>query len=189
MVDGVPIASATAGALLGQTSAHGHLAASFSPPTSGIHNVGLRITRPFVSVPLITQHVDNVELAIVSSACYPNCDGSTASPLLSPNDFQCFLTRFASGDAYANCDGSTAPSALTPNDFQCFLTRFVSGNSYANCDGSTVAPVLTPNDFQCFLDRYAAGHPYANCDGSPAPSVLTPNDFQCFLTRFAGGCS
>jgi hypothetical protein len=29
--------------------------------------------------------------------CYPNCDGSTASPILNINDFQCFVNHFAAG--------------------------------------------------------------------------------------------
>lgn len=29
--------------------------------------------------------------------CYANCDGSTGSPLLTANDFQCFINRFAGG--------------------------------------------------------------------------------------------
>jgi hypothetical protein len=58
---------------------------------------------------------------------------------------------------YANCDGSTAIPALTANDFQCFVDQFASGTSYANCDGSTGTPVLTANDFQCFIDSYASG--------------------------------
>ncbi len=58
---------------------------------------------------------------------------------------------------YANCDGSTATPVLTANDFQCFLNSFAAATAYANCDGSTVNPVLTANDFQCFLNRYAAG--------------------------------
>ena len=59
--------------------------------------------------------------------CYPNCDSSTASPLLNANDFQCFLNQLASGSAYANCDGSTGNPALNANDFQCFLNRFATG--------------------------------------------------------------
>ncbi len=59
--------------------------------------------------------------------CYPNCDGSTAAPVLTANDFQCFLNSFASVASYANCDGSTAAPLLTANDFQCFLNRFASG--------------------------------------------------------------
>ncbi len=46
---------------------------------------------------------------------------------------------------------------LTANDFQCFLNEFAGASSYANCDGSTTSPVLTANDFQCFLNAYAAG--------------------------------
>jgi len=58
---------------------------------------------------------------------------------------------------YANCDGSTTPPILTANDFQCFLNSYAAGQSSANCDGSTTIPVLTANDFQCFLNTYAAG--------------------------------
>ncbi len=60
-------------------------------------------------------------------ACYANCDGSTTAPLLTANDFQCFLNKYAAGDAYANCDQSTATPLLTANDFQCFLNKFAVG--------------------------------------------------------------
>ncbi len=60
---------------------------------------------------------------------------------------------------YANCDGSTATPVLNAIDFSCFLSAFATGNSYANCDGSTVEPTLTANDFQCYLNKYAAGCP------------------------------
>ncbi len=58
---------------------------------------------------------------------------------------------------YANCDGSDVNPLLTANDFQCFLNKFAGNDTYANCDGSTSNPVLTANDFQCFLNAYAAG--------------------------------
>jgi hypothetical protein len=64
-----------------------------------------------------------------AATCYANCDGSTASPRLTPNDFQCFVNAFAGGQSYANCDGSTASPALTPNDFQCFINAFAGGCS------------------------------------------------------------
>jgi YVTN family beta-propeller protein len=60
-------------------------------------------------------------------ACYSNCDGSHALPILNVADFTCFLNRFASGDAYANCDGSTQPPTLNVADFTCFLTKFAAG--------------------------------------------------------------
>ncbi len=59
--------------------------------------------------------------------CYANCDNSTATPLLTANDFQCFLNKFAAADSYANCDGSTSPPVLTANDFQCFLNSYAAG--------------------------------------------------------------
>lgn len=70
--------------------------------------------------------------------CYPNCDGSTGSPVLTGNDFQCFLNAYVAG------------SALPPAQ---------QVTHYANCDGSTGTPAITGNDFQCFLDRYTAGCP------------------------------
>jgi hypothetical protein len=61
------------------------------------------------------------------ATCYANCDASTAAPVLTANDFQCFLNKFAATDPTANCDGSTAIPVLTANDFQCFLNAFASG--------------------------------------------------------------
>jgi hypothetical protein len=61
------------------------------------------------------------------------------------------------GACYANCDGSTAPPVLNANDFQCFVNLFATGDAGANCDGSTAAPILNVNDFQCFVNRFAAG--------------------------------
>ncbi len=60
---------------------------------------------------------------------------------------------------YANCDNSTTAPVLTANDFQCFLNKFAAGDPSANCDGSTTSPLLTANDFQCFLNSFAAGCP------------------------------
>jgi hypothetical protein len=65
----------------------------------------------------------------------------------------------ATAACYANCDGSSATPVLNANDFQCFLNAFASGQSYANCDQSTTAPVLNANDFQCFLNAFASGCP------------------------------
>ncbi|MBX3376299.1 MAG: hypothetical protein KF678_04770 [Phycisphaeraceae bacterium] len=66
-------------------------------------------------------------LALHKCGCWANCDGSTGSPLLTANDFQCFLNNFALGTAYANCDGSTGAPILTANDFQCYLNKFANG--------------------------------------------------------------
>lgn len=63
------------------------------------------------------------------SSCYPNCDGSTAPPILNALDFGCFLSKFAAGDTYANCDNSTAPPTLNALDFGCFLSKFAAGCS------------------------------------------------------------
>ena len=65
----------------------------------------------------------------LSVPCYPNCDGSTAPPILNVADFTCFLNRFAAGAPYANCDGSTTPPVLNVADFTCFLNAFAAGCS------------------------------------------------------------
>jgi hypothetical protein len=62
-----------------------------------------------------------------NSACYANCDGSTSQPILNVNDFICFQSQFAAGNAYANCDQSTTPPVLNVNDFICFQTQFAAG--------------------------------------------------------------
>ncbi len=64
-----------------------------------------------------------------------------------------------SAPCYANCDGSALQPMLTANDFQCFLNLFAANSSAANCDQSAIAPILTANDFQCFLNQFAAGCP------------------------------
>jgi hypothetical protein len=70
--------------------------------------------------------VDNVTVAS-GPACYANCDGSTAVPILNIADFVCFQQRFAAGDSYANCDGSTAAPVLNIADFVCFQQQFAAG--------------------------------------------------------------
>jgi len=68
-----------------------------------------------------------------------------------------FIGGAAAPPCYANCDQSTGSPLLTANDFQCFINRFAAASSQANCDGSTGTPSLTANDFQCFINAYAAG--------------------------------
>jgi len=67
-----------------------------------------------------------VTLDTTAPSCAANCDGSTGSPVLTGNDFQCFLNAYVSGAPYANCDGV---GGLTANDFQCFLDKYAAGCS------------------------------------------------------------
>ncbi len=59
----------------------------------------------------------------------------------------------------ANCDLSAGTPLLTVNDFTCFLNAFAGGSTYANCDNSTRAPTLNAMDFQCFIQQFARGCP------------------------------
>lgn len=61
----------------------------------------------------------------LTSGCYANCD-SGGNLALNVNDFICFQSTFAGGEAYANCDLSTTPPVLNVNDFICFQQRFAS---------------------------------------------------------------
>ncbi len=71
-------------------------------------------------------------------SCVANCDGSTTSPMLTPNDFLCFINQFSAGIGQS---------------------QSVQVSSYANCDGSTSVPALNIGDFVCFNGRFAAGCP------------------------------
>lgn len=77
----------------------------------------------------LTSHYEALMWIGPAVPCYPNCDGSTASPALNIVDFQCFMNRFAIGAPYANCDASTSSPVLNVNDFMCFLNRFAAGCS------------------------------------------------------------
>jgi len=87
------------------------------------------------SIPFVNGQLYFARCTLVGSViytpdpCYPNCDGSTVSPVLNVGDFICFQQRFAAGDSYANCDQSTTPPVLNVADFVCFLQRFAGGCS------------------------------------------------------------
>jgi len=100
-------------------------------------------TTPSLLISAITLSDAGVYDAVVSDACGPVYTNTV-------------LARI-NGPCYANCDGSNYPPMLTGNDFQCFLNEFAGGYAYANCDGSTMPPVLNANDFQCFLIAFATG--------------------------------
>jgi hypothetical protein len=129
IVNGASIAQASAGSTGPTLPRYGHLTGSFTPNLSGPASVGIRITRGFTPAADLFQYVDNLIISHPPAPCYPNCDGSTGSPLLTANDFQCFINSFAAGASYANCDASTGTPALTANDFQCFINAFAAGCS------------------------------------------------------------
>jgi hypothetical protein len=83
--------------------------------------------------------------------------GSLGGP--SAGSYDAFLAKYGPPTCYPDCDASTAAPLLNVNDFICFLTKFAAADPYANCDGSTVEPVLNVGDFICFLNTYAAGCP------------------------------
>jgi hypothetical protein len=79
------------------------------------------------SVEMVLLTAFRVEVSGGPAPCYPNCDGSTAAPILNVLDFNCFLNRFTAGASYANCDNSTSAPMLNVLDFNCFLNRFTAG--------------------------------------------------------------
>lgn len=81
---------------------------------------------------LTSFYVDDVS---IDMDCYANCDGSSQTPILNVNDYQCFLNAYAAGRPYANCDGSSIPPVLNVSDFMCFLNRYTQG-----CPGDAAPP-------------------------------------------------
>jgi hypothetical protein len=124
LLDGVVISSATAPVTVTGQSSHGWLFGGVLVQQSGNHTLAVRITRNIPAGEEVFQYLDNI---VMIPMCYANCDGGTGLPLVTANDFQCFLNEFASLSAYANCDGSTGAPALTANDFQCFLNKAAAG--------------------------------------------------------------
>ena len=119
--------------------------AGASPPYSNTHELSTSVE------PAIANQYHNSVIADNVTPRLPN-----GTPVYKPA-WRYMMTEGLSGVCYANCDGSAAVPVLTANDFQCFLDRFAAGESYTNCDGSSGSPSLTPNDFQCFLNAFAAG--------------------------------
>jgi hypothetical protein len=98
---------------------HSSLAVQIDPtPQYALINVAAQFSQIYIPIG---------QAVLVPCPCYANCDGSTGTPVLTVNDFVCYMSRFAAGDAYANCDGSTSPPVLTVNDFVCFQAQFASG--------------------------------------------------------------
>lgn len=98
---------------------------------------------------------DNTSPALFAGGSFATAGGASSVNLAR---WGCTGAR-ALANCYPNCDGSTAPPILNANDFVCFLNNFAIQGSYTNCDHSTFAPVLNANDFQCFLNTFAAGCP------------------------------
>ena len=124
LINGTVLNQATAPVTVPGLRVYGQVSATYHAPASGQYTLSVRITRTVPAGEEVVQFVDNI---MAQPACYANCDYSSSAPILNAGDFQCFLNKYAAGDAYANCDGSTASPALTVNDFQCFLNRFAAG--------------------------------------------------------------
>lgn len=91
-----------------------------SPAFGDVQNfrirLGVRAELPVDEIMLI----DNIDL----HTCGANCDGSTVSPVLTANDFMCYINAIAVQDPYANFD---EVCGWTGNDFQTFLNAYASG--------------------------------------------------------------
>jgi hypothetical protein len=85
--------------------------------------------------------------------------GVLVEAVLAAGETRSALIQVSSLPCYPNCDQSPLAPVLTANDFQCFLNAFVAGLQYSNCDGSVVNPVLTGNDFLCFVNSFVVGCP------------------------------
>ena len=102
---------------------------SFNVPGGAAFSIVFAEVTAGAGCPNYTFQLSGGALNCNTTACYANCDGSTALPFLNVNDFICFQQKFAAGDSYANCDGSTTAPVLNVNDFICFQTKFAAGCS------------------------------------------------------------
>ncbi len=109
----------------------------------------------FLKVQIDTEAAHNARVGDIDGNGTPDilgCDYITNPPIM------VYLNQ-AAPPCYVNCDGSDGTPILTANDFQCYLNKFAAGDAVANCDNSVVAPLLNANDFQCFMNKFAAGCP------------------------------
>ncbi len=120
--------------------------AANSPPFSSTHKLSTSIA------PAVAGQYHN---SVITDNVTPL--DPTGIPVYKPVWRYMMTSGLSMTTCYANCDGSATPPILTANDFQCFLNSFAAQSLAANCDGSTAAPTLTANDFQCFLNSFAAG--------------------------------
>jgi hypothetical protein len=128
-VNGASIALANIGIIVPNTWFGGHLSGNFTPPSSGIYSVGVRITRDFAPSPEtipLHQRVDNFQPG--EPPCYPDCDTSTGVGVLDIFDFLCFQNRYDAGAPYAcDCDTSTGVGVCDIFDFLCFQNAYEAG--------------------------------------------------------------
>jgi len=115
-------------------------------PVADLANFRNTIYRSFSATITVTSANPELVFTLMNASDYFELDDVTVT-----------LDGTSPGLCAANCDGSTAAPVLTANDFQCFLNLYAAGDPNANCDASTSTPILTANDFQCFLNKYAAG--------------------------------
>ncbi len=126
--------------------------------TSGMGIVDLNVYLPTIGVDLTGWKLQRASAITNSGRFIVGLGEHQYSPgMFRPEGFIVHLAQGI--PCYANCDGSSAVPELTANDFMCFIDQFAAGSTYANCDGSTATPVLTANDFTCFIGRYASGCP------------------------------
>ncbi len=115
-------------------------------PVSDLVNFRNTIWRTFSATITVTHANPELVFTLMNASDYFELDDVTVT-----------LNGTNPGFCAANCDGSSTLPILTANDFQCFLNLYAAGDPNANCDASTATPILTANDFQCFLNKYAAG--------------------------------
>jgi hypothetical protein len=125
-LDGALIDWDSSGILAPGQSFHNTLTGVRPAPQTRNYTLSVRITRTVLRGEEVFQYLDNIT---ATPACYANCDESSATPALTPNDFVCFVTAYTLELPFANCDGSTGTPLLTPNDYACFLNAYAAGCS------------------------------------------------------------
>jgi hypothetical protein len=146
IVDGGVIGSGAAGSVTGLEPEFGHVTGTFTAPSTGSYEVGVRITRTFLIAGSLFQYVDNFTV---------NGGGPTCAPDLTTG-------------AIAGQPGYGVPNGVLNNDdFFYYLSQFAAGN-VAVADLTTGAiqgqpgygvpnGVINNDDFFYYLGLFAAG--------------------------------
>jgi hypothetical protein len=120
----VDVVSLTSGQVLITDNSGKRIIVLTDTDNDGLFSAGERATY-FANTSLLVGDVR--QASPINRVCRSNCDDSAGTPLLTANDFACFLNAYATESLYANCDSSSGSPILTANDFACFLNAFAAG--------------------------------------------------------------
>jgi hypothetical protein len=139
-------ASQASGGVGSNQSVHGWVGGTFTPFTTGSHQISVRITRPFLVASTLKQYIDNLRYTVSNPTCAADLTtGAIAGQAgygipdrtLDNDDFFFYLSQFSAGNlaiadvthgAVAGQPGYGTPNGVINNDdFFYYLAIFATG--------------------------------------------------------------